>query len=79
MSRDQEKRTVSIRLRGDLSERLNRLAAGTQRNKTWFVELCLAAHLPELEKEYAEEIRRLASYPAHREESARVEERLKTL
>ena len=50
-------RSLTVRLRQDLGERLEVLSAATERSKTLYLEKCLEAHLPALEKRYERELK----------------------
>ena len=60
---------VSFRPKTGIRKRLEDLSAATERPKTFFLDKSIEAHLPELERRYAGELRALhrkrAQYPEH--------------
>jgi len=58
------KKPVSMKLPQEVAARVENLAAASKLKKNTIIEMCIAMHLPELEKRYAKEIAELAAQEA---------------
>ena len=59
-------KSVTFRPKGNLRERLEKLAKATERPLTYYIEKAIEAHLPALEEKYAKEIADLAERESYR-------------
>ena len=73
MSNGSKDKGVSFRPKTGIRKRLDDLAEATERPKTFFLDKALEAHLPELEKRYAQELAELRQnrgrFPIHQPSS----------